>query len=92
MKQSLKMKSHVLFHRLIRRFCNMSSETVRKFKRSHQLKKSNALRQGLQANSTKKGKQLDGISSIANTITDPLPKSATRFSLKALAYKGDNVF
>ena len=70
----------------------MSAETVRKFKRLNELKKSSALRQGLKAKAEKKMKKPDGIVSVTNIITDPLPKSATHFSLKAMSCKGDNVF
>lgn len=82
-----------LFKRIIRRFCNMmAAETIKKFRRSHQLKRSSALRQGLQARGTKKSKQSQGIPTISSIITEPHPKSATHFSLKALAYKSDTVF
>ena len=40
----------------------------------------------------KKMKKPDGIVSVTNIITDPLPKSAKHFSLKAMSCKGDNVF
>ena len=79
------------FKRIIRRFCNMmAAETIKKFKRSHQLKRSSALQQGLQAKcATKRNKQLQGVPTISSIITEPVPKSATHFSLKALAYKSD---
>ena len=82
-----------LFKRIIHRFCNMmSAETVRNFKKLNQLKKSSALRQGLQAKAEKKAKKSDGRVTTASMIKDQFPKAATHFSLKALAYKGDNVF
>jgi Flp pilus assembly protein TadB len=37
-------------------------------------------------------KQKDGCPSIQSIIADPIPKLATHFSLKALAYKGYNAF
>ena len=68
----------------------MAAETIKKFKRSHQLKRSSALRQGLQAKcATKRNKQSQGVPTISSIITEPVPKSATHFSLKALAYKSD---
>ena len=71
----------------------MSAETVRKFKRLNQLKKSSALRQGLQAKSERKAKKLQQRNvTIASIITDPSPKAATHYSLKAQACKGDHVF
>ena len=58
----------------------------------NELKKSSALRQGLQAKAKKKMKKPDGIVSVRSIIADPLPKSATHFSLKAMSYKGGHVF
>ena len=56
----------------------------------HQLKRSYALRQDLQAKcATKKSKQSQGLPTISSIITEPVPKSSTHFSLKALAYKSD---
>ena len=82
-----------LFKRIVYRFCDMmSAETVRKFKRLNEFEKSSALRQGLQAKAEKKMKKPDGIVSVTNIITDPLSKSATQFSLKAMPCRGDNVF
>ena len=81
-----------LFKRIVHRFCNkMTTETVRKFKRLNELKSSD-LQQGLQAKAEKKMKKPDGIVSVTNIITDPLPKPAKHFSLKAMLCKGDNVF
>ena len=60
-----------LFKRIIHRFCNMmSAETVRNFKKLNQLKKSNALRQGLQAKAEKKAKKSDGRVTTASMIKD----------------------
>ena len=68
----------------------MAAETIKKFKRSHHLKRSSALRQGLQAKcATKRNKQSQGVPTISSIIIEPVPKSATHFSLKALAYKSD---
>lgn len=84
-----------LFKAIIQRFSNMmSAEAVRKFKRSNQLKKSSALRQGLQAKKAKKArKKVEGMPTVMSIISESLPKSASHFGLKALAFKGDdNVF
>lgn len=81
----------VLFKKLVHRFANMmSAETVRKFKRAYQLKKSSALRQGLQGKSNKKAKRIEGMPTVSSIIAEALPKTASHFSLKAFAFKGDD--
>ena len=68
----------------------MAAETIKKFKRSHHLKRSSALRHGLQAKcATKRNKQSPGVPTISSIITEPVSKSATHFSLKTLAYESD---
>ena len=83
-----------LFKRILRRFANMmSSETVRRLKRNYELQKSSALRQRLQEKRKKKAKNVSArIPSIADVISDPSPKSATHFALKAVAYQKDHSF
>ncbi len=72
-----------LYKRIIHRFCNMmSAETVRKFKRVNQLKKSSALRQGLQAKSEKKQKKSAENVPIASIITDPFQRLLQTFHLR----------
>ena len=82
-----------LFKRVLRRFANMmSSETVRRLKRNYELQKSSALRQRLQEKRNKKANNVSvRIPSIADVISDPLPKSATHLALKAVAYQKEIV-
>lgn len=70
----------------------MSAETIRRIKRNYELKKTSALRQRLQVKASKKAKCVIGIPTISGIISEPVPKSATHFSLKAIAYKGEHSF
>ena len=82
-----------LFKGVVHRFSNMmSAEVVRQFKQQQLLKKSIALRQSLQGKSYKKSKKVEGVPTITDVISEPLPKPASHFALKALAFKGDHIF
>ena len=70
----------------------MSAETIRRIKRNYELQKTSALRQRLQVKASKKAKCVIGIPTISGIISEPVPKSATHFSLKAIAYKGEHSF